>query len=181
MSTALTRRALFFGFLKIGLTGFGGVAAVARHVIVEERRWLDDREYAVLIGLGQVLPGANVTNLAFMLGARHHGIPGALIAVGGLLAMPVVIAVGLVAAYGHWSHVPHVHAIVASMGSVAAGLVVGTGIKMLIKVRLNWAGLALAAAAVVGLAGLRLPLIWVLAALVPTGVLVALWQSRGRP
>jgi chromate transporter len=31
---------LFLGFLKIGLLGFGGLAPVAHHVIVEDRAWL---------------------------------------------------------------------------------------------------------------------------------------------
>ena len=60
---------LFSGFARIGLMGFGGVAPVARHVIVEERKWLDDRDYAAVLGVGQILPGANVLNGAGMTGA----------------------------------------------------------------------------------------------------------------
>ena len=52
-----TRGELFLSYVKIGLLGFGGVAAWARHVIVEDRRWLTEREYAEILGLGQVLPG----------------------------------------------------------------------------------------------------------------------------
>jgi chromate transporter len=48
---------LFLGFLKIGLLGFGGVAPWARHVIIEERRWLTDKEFAEILGVGQILPG----------------------------------------------------------------------------------------------------------------------------
>ena len=68
------RLELFLGYLKIGLLGFGGVAAWARHVIVEERRWLTEREYAEVLGLGQVLPGPNVGNAAVMIGRRFHGL-----------------------------------------------------------------------------------------------------------
>jgi chromate transporter len=48
--------------------GFGGVAAVARHVLVVERAWVDDAEYGRLLGLCQALPGANTVNAAVMLG-----------------------------------------------------------------------------------------------------------------
>ena len=68
---------LFTGFLKIGLMGFGGVGPVARHIIVAERRWLDDRGYAELMGICQALPGANTVNAAVMLGDRFRGAAGA--------------------------------------------------------------------------------------------------------
>ena len=55
---------LFTGFLKIGLMGFGGVGPVARHIIVAERNWLDDRGYAELMGICQALPGANTPGSA---------------------------------------------------------------------------------------------------------------------
>src|SRR5690606_32371899 len=64
-----TRRDLFFGFAKMGLSGFGGVLAFARQIMVEERRWLDDREFAEMLALGQVLPGPNVVNLSMFVGA----------------------------------------------------------------------------------------------------------------
>lgn len=49
MDTRPSLRALFLSFLKIGLMGFGGVAAIARHVLVVERGWVNDEEYARLL------------------------------------------------------------------------------------------------------------------------------------
>jgi hypothetical protein len=31
----------------------------ARHVIIEERRWLTEKEFAAILGVGQILPGPN--------------------------------------------------------------------------------------------------------------------------
>ena len=53
----MTRSSLFLAFLKMGLLGFGGVMPWARRVIVDERGWLADREFAELIGMCQILPG----------------------------------------------------------------------------------------------------------------------------
>jgi len=92
---------LFVGFLKIGMMGFGGVAPVARHVIVEDRRWMDDKEYAALLGFGQLLPGANVTNMAILLGMRHGGFLGVLAAMGGMLAVPLLVLMAVSTAYSH--------------------------------------------------------------------------------
>jgi chromate transporter len=71
---------LFLGFLKIGLLGFGGIAPWARHVIIEERRWLTEKEFAAILGIGQILPGPNAMNASVMIGGRFPGVSGALAA-----------------------------------------------------------------------------------------------------
>ena len=84
-------RAIFLGFARIGLLGFGGVAAWARHVIVEERRWLTEREYAETAGLAQVLPGPNVGTAGIFIGRHFAGWRGAVAATAGLYVGPLVI------------------------------------------------------------------------------------------
>jgi chromate transporter len=39
-------REFFAGFFQIGVLGFGGVNALARRVIVEERRWMSERDWS---------------------------------------------------------------------------------------------------------------------------------------
>ena len=95
----ISRTELFLGFLKIGLLGFGGVAPWARYVIVEDRRWLDEREYASILGIGQVLPGPNTVNSAIIIGDRFKGIGGAISAVLGMLCMPIAILIGIAVVY----------------------------------------------------------------------------------
>src|ERR1700742_1414752 len=79
----VSKQELFLGFLKIGLLGFGGIAPWARHVIVEEKRWVTDKEFAAILGIGQILPGPNTMNAAVMLGDRFQGIPGVLLCLAG--------------------------------------------------------------------------------------------------
>ena len=71
-----SRADLFLTYGKIGLIGFGGINAWARRVLVEEKRWLTEQEYAETLGLGQVLPGPNALNAAIMVGDRFHGAVG---------------------------------------------------------------------------------------------------------
>ena len=68
-----TRLGLFLTFARIGICGFGGVGPWARRIIVEDCGWLDEREYAEVLGLCQVLPGPNVGNVAVCIGDRFHG------------------------------------------------------------------------------------------------------------
>jgi chromate transporter len=64
---------LFFGFLRVGLSGFGGVMPFARRMLVEERRWLDEREFVELLSLSQFLPGPNIVNMSIVIGNRLCG------------------------------------------------------------------------------------------------------------
>ena len=89
----VSRTELFLGFAKIGLLGFGGVAPWARHIIVGERRWLSEREYASILGVGQVLPGPNTVNSAIIIGDHFQGTAGALLAVVGLLCTPITVLI----------------------------------------------------------------------------------------
>lgn len=74
---------VFFAFLKLGLTAFGGpVAHLAyfRAEFVERRRWMDDGAYADLVALCQFLPGPASSQVGFALGLGRAGWPGALAA-----------------------------------------------------------------------------------------------------
>src|SRR4051812_46769530 len=144
----------------MGLLGFGGVAPWVRQVIVEERRWMDDREFASLLGLSQVLPGANTINAAVLLGDRFRGISGAAAAVLGLMAMPLSIALAIVEAYGAVSQNPYVAAAIAGAGAGAAGLVIGTGVKIARNLKLTPRIVLVALATFLAVGILRLPLVW---------------------
>lgn len=124
-------RDLLWAFLRVGLMGFGGVAVSAHRVLVEERRWLTDADYAALLAMGQALPGANTVNVAVMLGDRAKGWRGALLAVTGLMAAPLVVLGLALLLYERAVAVPEVRGALAGVAAAAAGLVAGTAIKML--------------------------------------------------
>jgi chromate transporter len=135
---AVPRRDLFFGFLKIGLLGFGGVSAWAYRVIVIERQWLNDAKYAALLGTSQVLPGANTVNAAVILGDRFQGPSGAVVAVLGLMIMPLAIVVAIGTVFEQLRAVPDFRAAIDGMAMAAAGIVIGMALRMARRVRLDW-------------------------------------------
>src|SRR5260370_38542884 len=79
---------LFVGFLKVGMSGFGGVMPFARRMLVEERRWLSEREFTEVLSLSQFLPGPNIINVSIIVGSRFAGPAGSLAASLGLMLMP---------------------------------------------------------------------------------------------
>jgi chromate transporter len=126
----LSHRALFTGFLQAGVLGFGGVLPVARRMIVDERKWLTQAQFNDLFALCQFMPGANVVNFAFAFGARHRGWSGAAAAILGLLGAPVCIVMALGAVYARFGNLPVARHALAGLAAAAAGLVLGTALKI---------------------------------------------------
>ncbi len=170
-------RDLFLGYLKIGLFGFGGVAAWARRVIVEERRWLTEREYAEVLGLGQVLPGPNVGNAAVMIGRRFHGLPGALLATAGIYCAPLLILIALSVLYDRYGQRPEVAPAMAGIAAAAAGMVIGTAAKMVGKLKLAPEAILLLALATLAAAWGRISLPLVVLVLAPLSIAASLWRA----
>jgi chromate transporter len=123
-------RELAVAFLRVGLLGFGGVAASARRVLVAERRWFDDEDYAAILGMAQTLPGATTCNLAVMIGDRAQGVSGAAVALAALVATPLALLLAVMAFYDQVQSVSAVKAMLHGMASVGAGMVFGTGLRM---------------------------------------------------
>jgi chromate transporter len=170
------RRDLFVGFLKLGAMGFGGVGPLIRIIVVEERRWLDDPEFAALYGLCQALPGANTCNFAVILGERFFGLSGAVSALFGLLLAPLTILIAVASFFTAFSHNSDVRAALYGSTAAAAGLAIGTAVKMAQKTPTDALMLAVAAAVFVASALLRLPLPAVLAAALPAAYLLR-WRQ----
>ncbi|MBX9698630.1 MAG: chromate transporter [Acetobacteraceae bacterium] len=171
------RADLFLGFLRIGLLGFGGVAAWARRVIVEERRWLSERDYAEVLGLGQILPGPNVGNAAVMIGRRFHGLPGALLATSGMYLAPLCILITLSVLYESFGQEPGVVPAMQGIAAGAAGMVIGTALKMAERLKLTVEAIAILAVAVVAAAWLRISLPLIVVVLAPVSIALALRRA----
>lgn len=168
---------LFLAFGRVGITGFGGVLPWARRMLVEERRWLTEEEFVNLLSLAQFLPGGNVMNLSVCVGARFGGALGAVAALSGLMLMPVVIVLCLATLYARFSNVPTVEAMFHGLSSGAAGLVVATGLKMLLSLRRNPRALAFVALTIVAMAFLKLPLLLIVVTLLPLSLAaLVLWR-----
>jgi chromate transporter len=74
---------IFWVFLKLGLTSFGGPIAhlgYFREEFVRRRQWLDDAGFAQLLAVCQFLPGPASSQLGFAIGLFRGGWLGALMA-----------------------------------------------------------------------------------------------------
>ena len=75
-------------FLQVSLCGFGGGLALAHRIVVDERQWMAEPEFADIVSLCQFLPGPNIIGIAVCTGTRLRGAAGAIAAAAGFLVIP---------------------------------------------------------------------------------------------
>jgi len=161
---------LFVVFLKVSLAGFGGPIVWARRFLVERYRLLDDQEFAEILGLCQFLPGPNVVCITVCVGSKFRGAAGALAAVAGFILIPWTVGFALGAFYLNYAHLAPVQSVMRGVSAVAAGLLVATGLRLLLPRRRELAPMLFAALAFVGLAFAKLPLLLLVVVLVPLSI-----------
>jgi chromate transporter len=168
---------LFGGFFYIGVCGFGGVLPWARRSIVELRGWLSPGEFNYLLALCQFLPGPNVINMSVALGSRFRGLPGIVACFTGLMAAPLAIIIALGYFYMQFEDDPVVRRASAALAAAASGMVLATALKIAAPLRARPLDAAIAAAAFIAIAIMRLPLLGTMAVLAPAASLLV-WLKR---
>jgi chromate transporter len=173
---------LFLSFTILALQGFGGVLAVVQRELVEKKRWLTREEFIEEWAVAQIMPGPNVVNLSMMIGGRYFGLPGAMAALAGMLAVPLVVVLLLALVYAHFGSHPGVAGALRGMAAVAAGLIAATGLKLYPALRNNAIGtrlcIAIVAVCFLAIAVLRWPLAWVLPGLGIPACVFAWWRLK---
>jgi len=177
-SSAPALSELFLRFTQVSLSGFGGVMPFARRMLVEERRWLSAEEFTDVLSLCQLLPGPNIVNVAVCVGARYHGVRGAVAAFAGLMTAPFFIMLALGVLYTEYGDLPAVSALFRGISAAAAGLVVAMGLKMATSRRLRSAMALFAVMTFIGIALMRLPLVVFLLGAAPLSVAATLWRAK---
>ena len=167
---------LFFSFTWLALQGFGGVLAVIQREMVERKRWLTQEEFLEDWAVAQIMPGPNVVNLSLMVGGRYFGLKGALTALAGMLAAPLVIVLVLGVLYTRFGDNPQMAGALCGMAAVSAGMIAATGVKLASALGKHplplWLTLPITVLGVLMVAVLRWPLLYILLGLGGIGCLL---------
>ncbi|NMM26720.1 MAG: chromate transporter [Glaciimonas sp.] len=157
---------LFVSFTLLALQGFGGVLAVVQRELVEKKQWMTKEEFIEDWAVAQIMPGPNVVNLSLMIGGRYFGLQGAMAALAGMLAVPLVLVLLLAWIYAQYAGHPGVSGALRGMGAVAAGLIAATGLRLFSVLKTNPLGMPLCIAlgllCFAAVALLRWPLVYIL-------------------
>jgi chromate transporter len=133
-------RELLAVFGTLGVIGFGGPAAhigLTRREVVERRRWLTDQQLLDLVGITNLIPGPNSTELVMLVGRLRAGRTGLVVA--GLAFILPAAAIVLVLA---WAYVAY--------GATPTGEALLYGVKPVIVVIVAAALVAFARTALTG-------------------------------
>jgi chromate transporter len=173
---------LFLSFTWLALQGFGGVLAVVQRELVERKGWLTQDEFLEDWAVAQIMPGPNVVNLALMIGGRHFGFAGAMAALAGMLALPLVVILLLALLHAEYAANPYVAGALRGMTAVSAGLIGAAGLKLSVALARSPMPLALcvaiSAAGFVLVALLHCPLVYALFGLGGLGCVLAYRSIR---
>lgn len=93
---------LFRVWFQLGMQSFGGGMAtlfMIRRAVVEQRSWLSAADFTRDWALCQAAPGINLLCLTILIGHHVAGVPGAVVAVIGLLLPSVSITITMTALY----------------------------------------------------------------------------------
>jgi len=144
-------------FLRLGATAFGGPAAhvaMMRDEVVTRRGWMTDGEFLDLLGVTNLIPGPNSTEMAIHVGWARRRWAG--LAVAGLaFLVPATLLTALLAfAYSRWGALPEAGGLLYGIKPVILAIVVqallGLAPKAAPTASLRVLGVAAAAAAALG-------------------------------
>lgn len=106
-------------FLWLGIVGFGGPAAhltLMEEQVVRRRGWLTASEFVDLVGLTNLIPGPNSTEMALAVGYRRAGLPGLLTSGVAFIVPAAAMTTALAWAYVRYGALPGVVSLLSGTG-----------------------------------------------------------------
>jgi chromate transporter len=145
---------------RIGILSFGGPAgqiALMHKILVDEKKWLEERTYLLALNFCTLLPGPEAMQLATYAGWRLHGFKGGL-AAGLLFVMPgALLTLTLSALYAVYGAVPAVTAAFVGIKAAVLAIVIEALLRISrrsLRDNVEW---AIAGAAFVAIFFLKVP------------------------
>ena len=138
---------LVSSFLKLGFTAFGGPAAayaMMRQEFVSRRQWISEDEYFKFLGMANIIPGPNATEMAMLIGYSHAGIVGLILA-GICYILPAMLVVLFLSwMYVQFGTLPEMSGILSSITPVIVAILISAMWGMVKPRKKNILGLAAA-------------------------------------
>jgi len=126
---------LFLGFLKVGCFAFGGAYGAIPLIrdVVLSYGWLSDESLTYMIAVSESTPGPIMVNLATNVGSSQAGFRGAVIATLAVVLPSFFLILLAAAVLKHAVKNPCVQAALRGLKPCVIGIVLATGMYMVIK------------------------------------------------
>jgi len=170
-------------FLKLGFTAFGGPAvayAMMRQEFVTRRKWISDETFFDYLGIANLVPGPNATEMAILIGFKQAGWLGMVLAGICYILPAMVIVLSLAWVYVSFGTLPELEGILYGIKPVVVAVLISAIWSLLKPRRRNLWGVIV----VVGVFGAYLVGISPIILLLAGGGLVGLidyFKQTGQP
>lgn len=127
---------LFWIFLRIGATAFGGFMAlisIVENMVVERRRLLRHEDMLDGISLASMLPGPVAVNVVAFVGYRLRGGAGSMVAATAVILPSFVLITALSYVYFRWGQIPAMQKLFMGFIPAVAAIIVNTAWGMSLK------------------------------------------------
>ena len=126
---------LFLGFLYVGCFAFGGAYGAIPLIrdVVLNYGWLSEEELTYMIAVSESTPGPIMINLATYVGSTQAGLLGSLLATTAVVIPSFVIMLLITAVLKHTIKHPAVQAVLQGMKPCIIGIILATGLYMMIS------------------------------------------------
>ena len=125
---------LFLVFLKIGVVSFGGGYGMISLIQQEmtSRGWIDAERLMSYIAIAESTPGPIAVNIATFVGSDQAGFLGSLVATIGIVLPAFLIIIVIAAVFKTFAKNRYVKSAFASITPVILGLILSTGLLMIV-------------------------------------------------
>lgn len=178
---------IFFTFLKLGATAFGGymsLVAIVQKQLVEVDKKLKEEDLLDGISLTSVLPGPVAVNTIAYVGYQLRGVPGAIAAFAGIILPSFFLVILLSWLYFSYGNIPAVKNIFNGITPAITALIVTVAIGMTrktIKVPAQWTICLLAALLLILVGGFAVTFLLIIASGIAGGFLFRQSPEQGLP
>ena len=126
---------LFIGFLRVGCFAFGGAYGAIPLIreIVLEYGWMTDEAVTYMIAVSESTPGPIMVNMATYVGSSQAGLLGALLATFAVVLPAFVIILLVMVLLRNVLKNKYVQAVLRGMKPCVIGIVLATGLHMILK------------------------------------------------
>jgi chromate transporter len=119
-------RDLLVYFLRLGSLGFGGPVALVGYMqrdLVDERRWISEKDFKEGLALAQLAPGPLAAQLAIYLGWVHNGVLGATLVAFTFVLPSFLMVLGLSAFYVAYGGLPWMRGAFYGIGAAVIAVI----------------------------------------------------------
>jgi len=125
---------LFLSFLQVGAFTFGGGYGAVPLIrdVVSARGWMDDEALSNMIAVSESTPGPIMVNMATFVGSTQAGLPGAAVATLAVVLPSFFIILLVMVVLQHLLEKPVFQAILRGVKPCVIGIILATGIHLIL-------------------------------------------------